>query len=381
MIYRISWLLCVLLFGHFVSSRLLSAQEPRWQYSAEHLQPFWLSSTVYAEPILFVRDEQSGETRGQLLFSAEKIIAVSDSSGMQIYQQGSDYRLGSDGRSIIVPAGSSIVTKAPGDLRVPAGSQRFRLTHKDGTGEILFGARLEYHNMQTCVTYSMSNNDWPVETPSFDASILPQTINKLKNGNDVSIVLLGDSISSGCNASGWADGAPYQPPFPNLLRQHLQHQYGANVTLENLAVSGKSTPWGLTQIEAVIQHRPDLVIIAFGMNDSAGLSAEAYGKNTARMIAKARELRPQTEFILVATMLGNRDWTLLKHDVFPEFREQLKSLCEPGVALADLTSVWDEFLKRKQDRDLTGNGVNHPNDFGHRVYAQVLASLLVPPNN
>ncbi|MCA9060384.1 MAG: hypothetical protein KDA85_17865, partial [Planctomycetaceae bacterium] len=32
------------------------------------------------------------------------------------------------------------------------------------------------------------------------------------------------------------------------------------------------------------------------------------------------------------------------------------------------------------DSDLTGNGVNHPNDFGHRVYAQVLASLLLHPD-
>jgi hypothetical protein len=49
------------------------------------------------------------------------------------------------------------------------------------------------------------------------------------------------------------------------------------------------------------------------------------------------------------------------------------------VALADLTGVWTEFLKLKKDWDQTGNGVNHPNDFGHRVYAQVLSRLLIPP--
>ena len=48
-----------------------------------------------------------------------------------------------------------------------------------------------------------------------------------------------------------------------------------------------------------------------------------------------------------------------------------------GVALADMTSMWTEMLKYKKDSDLTGNGVNHPNDFGHRVYAQVLSSLLI----
>ncbi|MCA9032066.1 MAG: hypothetical protein KDA66_14720, partial [Planctomycetaceae bacterium] len=95
------------------------------------------------------------------------------------------------------------------------------------------------------------------------------------------------------------------------------------------------------------------------------------------MISSARETCPDAEFILVASMLGNRDWITLKHDVFPKYRDELEQLCQPGIALADMTSTWDEFLRRKQDHDLTGNGVNHPNDFGHRVYAQILSSLLV----
>jgi hypothetical protein len=35
------------------------------------------------------------------------------------------------------------------------------------------------------------------------------------------------------------------------------------------------------------------------------------------------------------------------------------------------------MLDRKRYLDLTGNGVNHPNDFGHRVYAETLLGLLV----
>ncbi len=78
-------------------------------------------------------------------------------------------------------------------------------------------------------------------------------------------------------------------------------------------------------------------------------------------------------------MLGNRDWTALNHSLFPQYRDALAALCGNGIVLADLTGVWTELLKHKQDRDLTGNGVNHPNDFGHRVYAQVLSALLVGP--
>jgi len=34
-------------------------------------------------------------------------------------------------------------------------------------------------------------------------------------------------------------------------------------------------------------------------------------------------------------------------------------------------------MKRKRPYDLTGNGINHPNDFGHSLYSQAILSLLV----
>ena len=77
-------------------------------------------------------------------------------------------------------------------------------------------------------------------------------------------------------------------------------------------------------------------------------------------------------------MLGNRDWVRLRQEHFPRYRDALRELTGPGVAVADLTSIWSGFLELKQDWDQTGNGVNHPNDFGHRVYAQVITALLDP---
>ena len=269
------------------------------------------------------------------------------------------------------------MTTSPSALRRPANSQKYQLTHRDGNGEILFGAKLEYHQMQTYVTYKKADNAWPLLMPSFDSDVLPITLQKLRDHRELSIVLLGDSISTGCNASAWGEGAPFQPAYYDLLTEHLQAHYQTKVRLTNLSVGGQATPWGITMIDQVVLQRPDLVILAFGMNDSAGRSAEEFGQNTAAMIEKTRDLLPKTEFILIASMLGNRDWTRLKHDVFPKYRDELAALCKPGIALADMTSVWNEFLKRKKDSDLTGNGVNHPNDFGHRVYAQVLSALLV----
>jgi lysophospholipase L1-like esterase len=128
----------------------------------------------------------------------------------------------------------------------------------------------------------------------------------------------------------------------------------------------------------VAQTRPDLVILAFGMNDVAGRSAGDYRTNVHRMVEAVGRLQPDAEFILVATMLANRNWTALHHERFVPYRDALAGLCGPGIALADLTSIWGVLLRFKQDWDLTGNGVNHPNDFGHRIYAQALSALLIP---
>ncbi len=242
----------------------------------------------------------------------------------------------------------------------------------------MFGARLEYHELQTCITYSHAPELWTAPVPTFEPKALPHTIQKLTNKQPVKIVVLGDSISTGCNASGWAEAAPFQPAYPELVRRQLEEVYQGQVQLTNLSVGGMDTNWALTMIDKVVEPRPDLVIVAFGMNDSAGRSAQEYQANIQGVVSRVRERLPDAEFILVASMLGNPGWIRLQHHLFPEYRDALAKLRGPGVALADLTSVWTRFLELKQDFDQTGNGVNHPNDFGHRVYAQVIATLLVP---
>lgn len=348
-----------------------------WKYSAKQLHPFWTADTVEQESVLFLRDEESNTARATVLFPISEILSVCSSSGDVTYQPGVDYQFLPHSREIVIPAGSRVATTLPSELRRPANSQKYQLTHRDGNGEILFGATLEYHHMQTLVTYKKANSDWPVAMPSFNPQSLPITLKKLHDRDLLRVVLLGDSISTGCNASAWGNDAPFQPAYQDLLVQHLQNHYQCQVELKNLSVGGQATPWGITMTDQVVTHQPDLVILAFGMNDSASRSAEEYGKNTATMIQQIRETLPNAEFILIASMLGNRDWVRLQHEVFPQYRDALAALCEPGIVLADMTSVWSEFLKRKKDADLTGNGVNHPNDFGHRVYAQVLSAILV----
>ena len=350
--------------------------KPAWKYSPELLRPFWQGEVIEGESVLFIKDEQTGEARALVLFPIREVLAVKNSIGDVTYENGKDFVWKPDSREIVIPAGSRIPTKTPPEMRRPAKSQRYELTHRDGNGEIFFGGRLEYAEMQTCITYRHAPDLWKAPVPKFDPKMLPRSVARLVNKQPVSIVTLGDSISAGANASALYDAAPYQPAYPELVRRQLAERFGGPVEMKNLAVGGTDTGWGLTQIDKVVEAQPHLVILAFGMNDSGGRSPQSYQETTKSMIAKIREKLPECEFILVASMLGNRDWTRLKHEVFPQYRNGLTELVAPGVALADLTSIWTGFLELKQDWDQTGNGVNHPNDFGHRVYAQVITTLL-----
>lgn len=356
----------------------VEAASSKWDYSSDLLRPFWRGDVMRGESVLFIRDQKGGKARASVLFPVREILEIRSSAGDVVYEPGRDYVWKPGSSEIVVPVGSRIVVSKPADLRRPANSQKYRLTHRDGNGEIMFGAKLEYHALQTSISYRREPGKWSGPKPRFHESVLPNVVGRLRRKEPVKILVRGDSISTGCNASGWADGEPFQPAYPELVRRHLAEHYDNKVEMENLSISGRTSRSGVTMSDQGILGKPDLVIIAFGMNDSAGVSVADFRKNTAMMIAKIRKARPRAEFILVATMLGNADWPRLNQKLFPQYRDALAELCERGVALADLTSAWAELLKRKKDWDLTGNGVNHPNDFGHRVYAQMITALLIP---
>jgi lysophospholipase L1-like esterase len=169
------------------------------------------------------------------------------------------------------------------------------------------------------------------------------------------------------------------PAFPELVAAQLQQHYKSDVTLLNRAGGGWVAPHGAGDLDALLVTKPDLVIIAYGMNDVSYRNADAFKQTITGMIQRIHEANTETDVILVAPMTGHAQWVHTPPEMFPQYRDALASLTGPGVALADVTSVWQEVLRHKREVDLTGNGVNHPNDFGHRLYAQVILALLVEP--
>jgi acyl-CoA thioesterase I len=259
----------------------------------------------------------------------------------------------------------------------PKGAPQSIEGFRGGDSALFFGEGHVFHDLQAAATYT-HRDSWTGYIPRFAGKDLPGTLRKLTSRRPLTLVLFGDSISQGYNASEFTGSVPHQPPYGKLLASTLEARYGSAVRFANHSLAGMNTDWGVENIGKAAAEKPDLVILAWGMNDASGnMDPEKYGANIRAMMASVRESSPDAEFILVATMIGNPEWTHSSPDLYPRYRDTLAGIAGKGVALADLTAVWTELLKYKKFADITGNGVNHPNDFGHRVYAMVLTGLLV----
>jgi acyl-CoA thioesterase-1 len=343
------------------------------------LEPIWRSNTVYRESVVFVQDAGGGDALGRLLFPAEEILAVHRADGRATFQAGRNFKLAEDKRGLVATAGSPIPRLAAADL-FPAKDDPRSIPHKAGdpSRNVLFDNGHWFHDQQLEVTYRHAQAPWPA-APAFAGAILPKTLARLRERKKLTLAVSGDSISQGYNASGYSQAPPWMPPYPDLVAAQLRATYAAEVELHNRAIGGWNVGLGLKDLDALLATKPNLVIIAYGMNDVGGRNPDAFRSNIVAMLEKIRQNSPDIEVILVATMLGNADWVHTPREMFPKYRDALASLTGPGVALADLTSLWQELLKHKREVDLTGNGVNHPSDFGHRLYAQVILALLVEP--
>ncbi|WP_353195541.1 SGNH/GDSL hydrolase family protein, partial [Parapedobacter defluvii] len=187
----------------------------------------------------------------------------------------------------------------------------------------------------------------------------------------------GNSIETGANSSGVQHVPPFMPNWTELFIYRLRQHFGGKISYSNQAVGGKTAAWGVEEVDSrVSAQHPDLVVIGFGMNDGTFKVApeEFVGQIKAIMDHVSRD-NPTCEFIVITPMLANP--TAIQHQVQLAYRNPLLALSKRGVAVADMTYWHQWLLTHKAYQDMTGNNINHPNDYLARWYAQVLIALLI----
>jgi acyl-CoA thioesterase I len=211
---------------------------------------------------------------------------------------------------------------------------------------------------------------WPAHPRQDD--LLPQTKRRLTHGEPLTVVAFGDSITAGGDAT-----APELIYWERWLASLRAKYPKANITGINGATGGDTTVQGLARLsEKVISQKPDLVLVAFGMNDQniGSVPLERFRTNLNDLVDRIRR-ESSAEVLLLSSCLPNPNWHYTSGRM-PEYgRVTGEVAASKGCAFADMLATWKAVVGRKKPEDLLANNVNHPNDFGHWIYSRVLERL------
>lgn len=237
-------------------------------------------------------------------------------------------------------------------------------------------------------------------------------------------VFLGDSITA-----GWREWGVLQPEtaYPALWAQAVRHRYRSSaLSVINAGLGGSTAADGLSRFQRdVLTHRPDLVVICYGLND-AGVGAggpAAFGARIARMVQQARRAGAACIYLTPNPIYTpgipddhpHRDylhraaaWTE------PYLDAGRRAALDAGAAVADGYARWLRQVQELHDggpedeesadaghhggqgndpgsrpsshpallprnRDFLSNGLHHPNDAGHRILAEALLETTFSP--
>lgn len=122
---------------------------------------------------------------------------------------------------------------------------------------------------------------WPWLRPFLPAAVIAAGWPACTAGEGPLVAFLGDSLTS-----GWR--LREEEAYPALVARSLAGR-GRPVRVINAGVSGDTAAKGLARLPAVLKHRPDVLVVALGVND--GLSLEPLATTEAaleRIVIDAR---------------------------------------------------------------------------------------------
>jgi lysophospholipase L1-like esterase len=205
---------------------------------------------------------------------------------------------------------------------------------------------------------------------------------------NIRMVALGDSVTQGLLVNPHTLGnRVYHEQFRRTLaRRYIDRTF----SMVNAGVAGESSAQGLARLQSdVLDHRPHLVIVCFGLNDAC---QEADGESAFRenLTSIVNRLSAHAAVILMTpNMMLRRPVPELSNDqVYQTHHEKLLHVQNGGslaryveiiraVAKATSTPLADAYAEWAR-RDAKGDDVtgmlyiNHPDARGHRIFAKAL---------
>lgn len=203
-------------------------------------------------------------------------------------------------------------------------------------------------------------------------SAFPRIDSRLKAGEPVKVVCLGDSVTGVYYHTGG------RRAYPEMLELALKRLYpDAKVTVVNAGISGNSTRNGLSRLDReVLDHKPDLVTVMFGLNDIVGVPVEEYRTNLKTIAERCRKQGAEVLFCTPNAIFddGGTRTTAKLVEYCGTMKEVGKEL---GVPVCDCYAA--HVSARERDAAawrLMMSDAIHPNMDGHKLNAVEIARTI-----
>lgn len=180
------------------------------------------------------------------------------------------------------------------------------------------------------------------------------TVNDTDDQQEINTILVvGDSLTTGYNIA---------TPWPSLLNV----DDGVNVI--NFSKNGEMTSWGLFHLPGLlIEHKPDVVLIMLGTNDSARGSLEQAIANIKSMISQSKVAGATVYVATLPPITRKGAANLLANQRSKELSNKIAAL-----SAANVVDVRAAFAEPKS---LLADGV-HPTQAGSQVIADQISEHL-----
>ncbi len=365
-------------------------EEAAYAFGAiETVTPFYTGNVIYNESVLLIKGDD-GKAVGKLQFKPVRILSVRD------YTLNHEYDLSLfnvSGRTLTVNDPDRVTYLTEKNLQGLEMPEGFYLKNsvKEMTNTLtdcvlMAGAVYTespfYYGKQIYVSYVYDTKDLNTSLyATYKTSVLPKTQAKLAFGDSLKICATGDSVMEGCSSSKKFNHEPFMDNFMMLTVQELKRAYNnENITLSNQAVGGMASGWGAEDAQTLklANEHPDLLYIHFGINDLGSQnSAESYYINIKKIIDDVHGVNPDCEVVLIKAFNANPD--IYDQAGFERYWAKLDQLASENanVYTLDMFSQSLALIAAKDYYSVTGNGINHVNDFSARLYAMNMIAQLV----
>ncbi|MFH1266386.1 MAG: GDSL-type esterase/lipase family protein, partial [Planctomycetota bacterium] len=209
-------------------------------------------------------------------------------------------------------------------------------------------------------------------TEAQESSRLAHVVASLQSGETaVRVVCFGDSITGVYYHTGgrraWCDmlGIALGKIYPK-----------AQVEMINAGMSGHTTTLGLARMEKdVIAHKPQLVVVMFGMNDVVGTEPKVFEDNLRTIVARARAGGAAVVLCTPNSVYPNPTRPM---DRLARFARVVRDVAaDLSVPLADCFAEYEEVRREDVTRwRLLMSETIHPGMNGHKLFAEVIAQKI-----